>query len=379
MIKLFKNDFCKAKFSGKLGIENIIHNNNVVQFPNETFLQISDLEEDIAFAGNIQVDLVDEFENVVKNLEVEVYFFYTEFSDLNGIRQIAFEFGNVNEDFYNRSLYLKITHTFSLDIWYSNAFNISFYQNEKTTRIDYGNDGDFLQSTRYKLYNNDINSKSENKEYTTLYGRVISERKVITKVYNYKMYCCTNSDFENIDLILGYDIIYFNFKRISDKPSLKKGERLGSSNFFDLDFDTSPTNERLEFDYQIYVGLKLISKYLNTGTYTVNQYNTLSVNGGLNLLFNKNISISPLLKLKVYRDGVLYLTKTFPDFLVTDNSLKVNIQLTNTGIYDVIIDKNLIYSQSEMFLGLKINNLRYNIVDPEFEPLEFDNSQFLTS
>lgn len=379
MIKLFKNNFCEAKNIGLLGHENILHKTNVVQFPNETFLQETDLNEDIAFAGNIQVDLIDGAENVIKNLVVGIDFFYNEFSDLNGIKQIRYEFGNLNEDYYNKNLYLKLKHTFSLDIWYTNAFNVSFYLAEKTTRIDYKNDGEFLKSLRYRFYVNDINSKSENKEYRTLYGRVISERKVITEINNYKLYYCTNSDFRNIDQIFSKDIIYLNFERISDKPNLKKGERLGSTNFFDLDFETSPITEKLIFQYQIYEGFKLMKKSLETGTYTVNQYNSLSTNGEVELVFNKSISISELLKLKVYKNGVLNQTKNFSDFTIVGKKLKTNITITSIGVYDLIIDKNLIYSQLEMFEGLKLNDLRYTIVNPEFEPLQFDNTQFVTT
>ena len=379
MIKLFKNNFCEAKGIGLLGHENILHKTNVVQFPNETFLQETDLNEDIAFAGNIQVDLIDGAENVVKNLIVGVDFFYTEFSDLNGIKQIRYEFGNVNEDYYNRNLYLRLKHTFSLDIWYSNAFNVSFYLGEKTTRIDYKNDGEYLQSLRYRFYVNDINSKSENKEYRTLYGRVISERKVITEINNYKLYYCTNSDFRNIDHIFSKDIVYLNFERISDKPNLKKGERLGSTNFFDLDFETSPTNEKIKFQYQLYEGLKLLFAKVTPGAYTISKYNSLSSNEQLFLTFNKAISISPLLKLKVYKNGVLNQTKNFSDFTVLDKKLTTTILIQSIGVYDIIIDKNLIYSQLEMFEGLKLNDLSYTIVDPEFEPLQFDNTQFVTT
>lgn len=357
----------------------ILHKTNIVQFPNETFFVITDLQEDIAFAGNIQVDLIDAFGDVVKNLGIGIDFFYEEFSDLAGIKQLRFEFGNVNEDFYNRSIYLKITHTFALDIWYSNAFNVSFYVGEKTSRIDFGNDGEFLQSVRYRCYVNDINSKTENKEYTTLYGRVISERKVITPVSNYKLYYATNFDFRNIDEILGHDIIYFDFQRISDKPNIKKGERLGSTNFFDLDFDTSPTNERLAFQYQLYEGLKLVSASLPTGQYSLTGYNTQSNNGDVELTFNKNISISPLLKLKVYKSGVLKETKFFSDFTITGKKLKTKISIASIGIYDLIIDKNLIYSQAEMYVGLKLDDLKYDVVDPEYDPIQYNNTQYLTS
>ena len=379
MIKLFKNNFCEAKGIGLLGHENILHKTNVVQFPDETFLQITDLNEDIAFAGNIQVDLIDGAENIVKNLVVDLDFFYTEFSDVNGIKQMAYEFGNINEDYYNKNLYLRVKHTFSLDVWYSNAFNVSFYLGEKTTRLDYGNDGGYLQSLRYRFYVNDINSKSENKEYRTLYGLVISERKVITEINNYKLYYCTNSDFRNIDQIFAKDIVYLNFQRISDKPNLKKGERLGSTNFFDLDFDTSPAKESIAFHYQLYKGLMLISKSLESGTYTVNQYNALSTTGSIALLFNRNITISPLLKLKVYKDGVLNQTKNFADFSVESNSLKTNITITTTGVYDLIIEKNLIYSQRQMFKGLRLNDFRYTIIDAQYSPSQYNNTQYLTS
>jgi len=223
---------------------------------------------------------------------------------------------------------------------------------------------------------NDQNSKAEQKEYTTLLGNAISERKIITPVNTYKMYCCNFFDYERLDSLFANDIIYVDGTRISNKPNLKKGERLGNSNFFDLDFETNPTTEILTPEYQLYQGLELVQKIQDTGTFTLDGYNTASSNGQLILIFNKNIEILANFALKVYKDGVLHQTVTA--VVVVDDTLTTDINITANGVYDIIIDENLIKSGVELYAGLRLGDLKYTIIDGEYDGTEYDNDDYLT-
>ncbi len=375
MYKLFKNDFCTAKTFNRLGFENIIHDTNILMSPNEVLLQVSETEEGIAFAGNLEVTLILENGMPIFTFTVGENFFLSEFLDENGLPQIKYEFGFVGEDFYNTALFLKFKHTFNQDIWYSNSFNVTNYEISKTTRFDYG-DSNLLKSIRLRCYVNDRNSRSETKEYTKITGDVFSDRKVITQIENYKMYNCTYFDFDILDNLFSNDIIYANFKRISNKPYLKKGERLGDTNFFDLDFETTPINEKLIFNYQIFKQFRLVSTSLISDTYSLSFYNFQSNNGNVFLNFNKKITDTSNLVIKVYKNGIL--NEEIINFAVITNQIVFNINVNSIGIYDIIIDECSIFSGGESFKGLKIGFLRYIIKDAEYDNLQYNNNQYLT-
>ena len=54
-----ERDFQKVRINENFLTAKVIENVFVQQFPNETFLQISNSDSDIAFGGNILIELVD--------------------------------------------------------------------------------------------------------------------------------------------------------------------------------------------------------------------------------------------------------------------------------------------------------------------------------
>ena len=67
------------------------YNGFVQQLPNETFLQITNCESDIAFGGNVLVELIDICQEVVKVLGVNENIFINEFTDIlnNDLQEIS--------------------------------------------------------------------------------------------------------------------------------------------------------------------------------------------------------------------------------------------------------------------------------------------------
>jgi hypothetical protein len=239
----------------------------VQMLPNELFLQITNLDSNISFAGNIKAELINECQEVV--LDITDSFFYDELTDIKGIKQIAFEFGNIGIDFHLELLHLKISHTVSDAIWFSTAFLITNNLQEETTRFDYKNESyfkgisydraNYFQSIRLQCFKNDIDVSSESNEYTQLSGNVISLRKITTYIDKFKFYLCDFFTFSRVVVLLNHDLIYIDGKRISNKPQPSKGDRVPDSNFFELDFEANPTDEKQIFTTQLNIVIPVCS------------------------------------------------------------------------------------------------------------------------
>jgi len=91
----------------------------------KTISQITNSDTNISFVGDIQVDLVDSCGEVILN--VDNNFYHNSFQDANGIFQINWEFGYVNQDFYTKPLHIKITDTSNQNVWFSNAILVTDY------------------------------------------------------------------------------------------------------------------------------------------------------------------------------------------------------------------------------------------------------------
>jgi len=178
-IRLTKNDFALAKKADDPNIATLLYGGFIVQKPSETFLQISASNTDIAFAGGIQVDLIDCNGLVIRNIDAN--FFYEVFVDASGISQIAFEFGNIGVDYWTKQLYLKITDLVNNNVYFSNGFLITNYKSELTTRFDYFNQtkiynisydlAPYKQSVRFmNCYDHTPVNTREVKQYTNSNG-----------------------------------------------------------------------------------------------------------------------------------------------------------------------------------------------------------------
>lgn len=245
------NDFQEALLNENFLISNIIENRFVQMLPGETFLQITNSQTDIAFGGNLKVELITSWQEVLQ--DITNLFFYDQFTDIHGVKQIAFEFGNITKDYGTQQVHLKLTHTVSNEIWFSNPFVITNYFSQETTRFDYKHKGyfkgisydraDYFQSIRLVSYENDIDVKEEVGQYTQESGNVVSMRKTSTLISRGLFRYCNNFVFKRAIVLFSHDIVYINRYRSSDKPVLKKSDREGSTNFFRLGYEWNPGEE----------------------------------------------------------------------------------------------------------------------------------------
>ena len=360
------------------------YNGFVQQLPNETFLQISNCESDIAFGGFLLVELIDICQNVVKTLQVGDNFFLNEFTDTTtGIKQIAYEFGNVNEDFYQELLFLRLTHTISSDYWISSGFFITEYLKQETSRFEYKNNGYFrgisydiapyFQSIRLTCFKNDIDTNIESETYTQVSGSVITLRPIITPIEKYLFYVCDFYTYSRLVTLLNHDLIYINGYKITNKPAPTKGERIEDSNIFDVKFESNPSEDFRAFEYQIYEPIQVISQVLPNGS-----INT-STTGLFSLTFNKSISLASGITAKLYENGTLVSTIT-PTASTNVLSLDFSAYIFTNANYSIVINSNLIYHQLENWGGYGFGEWIFTLNDGHYyDKNYYDNSYYDTN
>jgi hypothetical protein len=350
--------------------------------PNETFLQISASDTDIAFVGGIQVYLVDCNGVVVTNIDSN--FYYEGFVDDNGISQIVFEFGNIGVDYWTKPLYLKITDLVNDNIYYSNGFLVTNYQSDLTTRFDYTNStkiygisydlAPYTQSVRLSgCYDYTPTNKRDVKQYVTSQGKQVNYRSITTFLRQYNIDSLDYFVNDRLEVLFSHGVIYCNGQRVV-VSDYSVDERKGLSNLLNGEFTINPQGQTFTFAYQLYEGFDIV-EYFPIGD------NTISMIGN-NILgsFNKPFSLGTG-TIKIYKDGSLFHTINVIDIVLESSvSFSANHTITENGVYYVLIDSGLFYKGSEVYLG--VNNptfWAFNVVDGEFSNTEFNTDEFLTN
>lgn len=388
-LRFTKNNFASAKNADNPNIVTIPYDGFIVLHPNETICQISNSATNISFVGGITVDLVDSCENVVRNITSN--FYYTNFTDKFGIEQIAFEFGNLNQDFHNKILYVRITDTTNLNKWYSNNLLITYYQLKKTTRFDYWSNSElngiaydiapFKQSVRLSgcFYHTQVNENNIS-QYTKYSGKQLNYRSITTYL---RKYLIDSVDFYTNDRLCSlfeHPFIYIDTERVQIS-NYEVGERLGDSNIMSGNsFLANPQDEALVYQYQLYQSFNDISTFVaNNSFYTLINFNT-ALSSGLYINFNNVPFITPTFEYKLYENGVLVLTGT--GTTTSLNKLYLDDLQSYTfanGEYSITIMPNLVYNGVEFWSGFAFDEWKFKILNGEFDNTEFSTTEFLTN
>ena len=249
-------------------ISQINYSDCVQLLPSESYLQISNNADGIAFDNDFAVFVVD-CENIsLADITTNVSIF--EFTDINGVQQIAFEINFLNVDFGFQPVRLKFVKTTGSDVWFSNEILITEEAEEQTTRFDYKANGyfqgisydivDFYQSIRLRCFFDRLDNETEVKDYYQISkGNTISTRALLKELSNYKFVNIDPFVFKRINVLLIHDIIYIDGLRMTNKTNVKGSERLGYSNLSEGEFSAYINNNDLfTFNYQIYEGLRII-------------------------------------------------------------------------------------------------------------------------
>lgn len=379
-IRLVLFDFVSAK-SDNANVASLLYDGFIQQLPAETFVQTTNLENGIAFAGGIQIDLIDGYQNLIQNIDAN--FAYTSFIDTNGNPQITFEFGNIGVNFYNKPLYLKITDLINSNIYYSNSFLIN--NNKLSTRFDYFNNGDtYKKSVRIAncYYQTPVNNL-DFKSYTTTSGQQVSYRQVTTYLQKFNI---DNLDFflnDRLYDLFSHSIIYVNSNR-SSISDFKPTERISDTNFLTAEFTINKYNQIYNWSYQIIQSLAIIGLDLPNNTFITytnfQNYITTFLNNQLSILFNKDLGLYSLtVNCKIFKDDALFRTTTyaqaFGNYLYVD--LGADITDFTNGEYNIVIEPIPNLAGTETWQGISFGNWIFTIADGEYDPTEYDDEYLI--
>jgi hypothetical protein len=353
-------DYSFIKLSKTIDSENpkisqINYSDCVQLLPSESYLQISNNADGIAFDNDFSVFVVDCENKSLADITTNVSIF--EFTDINGIHQIAFELNFLTVDFGFQPVRLKFVKTTGSDVWFSNEILITEEAEEQTTRFDYkANDYfhgisynivDFYQSIRLRCFFDRLDNETEVKDYYQISkGNTISTRALLKEVTNYKFVNIDQFVFKRINVLLIHDIIYIDGLRMTNKTNVKGSERLGYSNLSEAEFSAYINNNDLfTFDYQIYEGLKIIENN------PVGQISLYAFFNEISFSLNKPVTVNPIASLINLKDGSGNILFSYDYLYLTFDGVYYNID-TNAftpviGSYTVEIPKGLFSSTFE--------------------------------
>jgi hypothetical protein len=350
-------DYSFIKLSKTIDSENpkisqINYSDCVQLLPSESYLQISNNADGIAFDNDFAVFVVDCDNTELADITTNVSIF--EFTDIKGIQQIAFELNFLTVDFGFEPVRLKFVKTTGSDIWYSNEILITEEAEEQTTRFDYKANGyfhgisydvlDFYQSIRLRCFFDRLDNETEVKDYYQISkGNTISTRALFKELSQYKFVNINPFVFRRINILLIHDIIYIDGLRMTNKTNVKGSERLGYSNLSEAEFSAYINNsDPFNFDYQIYEGLKI------TENNPVGQISLYAFFNEISFSLNKPVTLNPIASLINLKDGDGNILFSFNYLDLTFDGVYYNIDSSAftpaIGSYTVEIPKGLFSS-----------------------------------
>jgi hypothetical protein len=375
----FSETLAEANLLKDSPLANIRYQEVIQLLPTEHYLQKTNTENGISFDGDLQVLVVDCNDKTLADItnNVAVY----EFVDRNGINQLDIEFYKLGVDFYKQPVHIKLVNTYSDAVWYSNSLYITEYESYKTSRFDYFNHNVVFgipydktsnyQSIRLQLWFNNLEDKTEVSDYYQISnGNTISTRPLYKQAEIYACEMMSNFSFERINSMLLSDIVYIDGVRMTNKTTLKSGQRTQASNIFKTEFACYKDYNQNYLPYPfIYEPLNLVSKSPDS-VYTLSSLPT-EITGN----FNRNITLG-IGTIKLYK-GVTLL-ETFTTATIVDNSFSVDITglITENDTYYVVISSGMFENGLDIYSG---TNWSFLVTDGEFESTEFDNTEFLTN
>lgn len=367
----------------------------IQQLPNETFKQITNCDTGVGFVGGMTAELVTcdgvVFQDITTN-------FYYEQTLINGINQIAFEFGNTGIDEPAKVFFLKLTDTTNDDVWFSYPFMITTYNAHKTTKVTYksevrkfGIPYDLLpyhQSIRIaNMYRNNPANKKEVTQYTVSSGHQVNFDSRPTFLKRFLVSQIDDFINDRLDVAFSHEFVYiqeYGAKNIRATISeFKVSERQGSTNWLkDSEFLVNYQNEYLVEPYEIYEPLRVISRIVpHQSVWTP----ATIVNQAFYLYFNKNITISNGALAYLYKDGVLYDTITTPSALQANDDimfLEFNVSIMavgdiETGRYSIVTPTA--NSGVDVWNGFALNEWYFDVQEGDWNSSDFNNEDWLTN
>lgn len=350
----------------------------------KTISQITNSDTNISFVGDIQVDLVDGCGSVVLN--VDNNFYHNSFQDANGIFQINWEFGYVNQDFYTKPLHIKITDTSNQNVWFSNAILVTDYNshlfsefvywaNSKIYNISYDLTSGFKQRIfLVNCFDHTPQNKSEQGQYTQTSGLRVQYRKIITRLRQYLFDSIDSFINDRFDVLSAHPFVVLNgqFVTISD---FKVNERLGNSNLMKAEFLANPQGSFYTYENQLFPNLEVIELLVANGA-IFSRDNEPTSGGQMTIEFNQIIPAGSYGNARLYLDGELI--EEYALYGVDSNFISmqfsnsfIGIGLPANGNYSIVVPQITdIFGQ--VFSGIVYGGWNFTVADAEFDS-DYDN------
>jgi len=356
----------------------------------KTIAQTTNSDTNISFVGDIQVDLVDSCGTVVLNVDDK--FYYNSFQDANGIFQINWEFGYVNQDFYTKPLHIKITDTSNQNVWFSNAILVTdynshlfleavYWSDKKIFGISYDLTSGYKQRVFIRnAFDNTPQGKYSQGSYTQTNGREVNFNAIITDLNQYI--------FDSIDKFMDTRI-----KRMFAHPNLvlngqfhtvnlatyKTAERLGNSNLMKAEFLANPQGSFYTYQNQLTPLLELIELFVPNGS-IFSRDNDPTSGGQFNAKFSTIIPSAFYGSAQLYLNDTLiesclvngedsqFVNLSFPDsFLGTGLPLNGQYYIVFPSVTDV---------NGQVFSGIVFGGWGFQVKNGDFSSLHFSGNDF---
>lgn len=381
----FEDSLDKAK-KIKVSPMSSIYVSDVIQLlPSEFYLQVTNLKTGISFGGDYQALLIDCEGNTLNDVTPKVAIY--EFTDSDGINQIAFELFKLELDYGKKPIHLKLIHTTGTDVYYTNSFCLTNVDSHKTTRFDYKHRKKFYgisydvinyyQSIRLVTwFAQSIDETEVGNYYQISNGNTISNRPLYKQAELYKCELMNDFIFERANIMLLHDIVYVDGVRMTNKTTFKSGEFLGDTNIYKTDVKLYKNyNEVYTPVNYIYEVLSAYSKIPIERPY---MYTLNTFQNEVKLMFNKVINLNT---------GTITIKNSLGSVVASSNQVNFIISsgtnlnwdfsatpITTNGIYTVEVSANLVNNLTEFNSFITWD---FEIINPEYEPTEYDNLEYL--
>jgi len=353
---------------------------SIVLNPNEVYLQITNSDVDIVFNGDYNVFLVDSFNNELAEITDKVYI--NEFTDIKGIRQIAFEIVKIGKTF-NKNVFLKFVHTTGSNVFYSNPFVVSD-DLEYTLRLDYSSYGVFqgtdylnapyVQSIRVAGQYEGLSDETENSTYIQSNSNKISQLPTLVFANDYDFNLINDFTYIALSVALKSDLVFVDEKRSTDKSVLKKGDREGNSNLYNC-------SGKFYFSDETYIANNQIAPAFSITDFYPQGLISLGENSKISLAFNIPVLLG-VGNFRVFKEnGTLIATLNQTDFILSGliaqsvlvgSILDVNIPEKYFITFDISLFTTINNQTLELF------DWNFEFIDGEYDSEDYNNNEYLT-
>lgn len=355
--------------------------------PKETYLQMTNYEGGLSFSGNYECYIIDPCGTRLSDITNHV--FIEEFDDVDGNTQNKIEIVNIGQDYYGRAVQLEFLATDSNISYYTRPIKISSKDINRTYRFDYKNNSNLpgLSYVNANVYQSirlcvDFQAFSNDSEVSDYYqisvGNIISTRPLRKLSRTYNIENIDTFTFTRLQEVLFHDVIYIEGERITDKPILEVGDRIGRTNLLKSSFTAFiDDSDTYEYEFQVFDGLILQSK-IPLDSYTLDSYPDL-----LRGVFNIEVKLNTgTIKVFDASDDSVLATYTESDIVLSnDNTIDVASftgLINANGSYYIQISNGIVTGLSIDYKGIQNKtDWAFTIQDGDYSSADY-SSDYLT-